>query len=114
MHPVANRQPLPPPAAQYREISGGKVFRASVPVNWTALPSNSAIKVVPDLLQYITLGAGVEDLVVHDPLPIIRFFNPAYFALGENRRAMIACVGQVIHQRGVFGAVVATRHAVST
>ena len=40
-------QPVPRPSAQYRDISGGKVFQASVPDNWTALPSKSSIKVVP-------------------------------------------------------------------
>ena len=40
-------QPVPRPSSQYRDISGGKVFRASVPANWTSLASKSAIKVVP-------------------------------------------------------------------
>jgi hypothetical protein len=40
-------QPVPAPAAQYKPISGGKVFEASVPSNWTAVPSKSSIKVVP-------------------------------------------------------------------
>jgi Zn-dependent protease with chaperone function len=40
-------QPVPAPAAQYKNISGGKVFEASVPSNWTAVPSKSSIKVVP-------------------------------------------------------------------
>jgi Zn-dependent protease with chaperone function len=40
-------QPVPRPSGQYRAISGGKVFQASVPDNWTSLPSNSSIKVVP-------------------------------------------------------------------
>lgn len=40
-------EPVPPPAAQYRTISGGKVFQASVPSNWTAVSSSNAIKVVP-------------------------------------------------------------------
>jgi hypothetical protein len=40
-------QPVPAPAAQYRNISGGKVFQASVPENWTPLASNTAIKAVP-------------------------------------------------------------------
>jgi Zn-dependent protease with chaperone function len=40
-------QPVPRPSTQYRDISGGKVFQASVPANWTSLPSKSAIKVVP-------------------------------------------------------------------
>jgi Zn-dependent protease with chaperone function len=41
-------QPVPRPSAQYRDISGGKVFQASVPTNWTPLASKSAIKVVPE------------------------------------------------------------------
>jgi len=40
-------QPIPRPSSQYREISGGKIFRASVPSDWTALSSKSSIKVVP-------------------------------------------------------------------
>jgi Zn-dependent protease with chaperone function len=40
-------QPVPPPAAQYRDIAGGKVFRAAVPADWTTLSAKSSIKVVP-------------------------------------------------------------------
>jgi hypothetical protein len=40
-------QPVPAPSSQYRDISGGKIFQASVPSNWTAVSSNSSIKVVP-------------------------------------------------------------------
>jgi Zn-dependent protease with chaperone function len=40
-------QPVAPPSAQYKQISGGKVFQAAVPADWTALPSKSSIKVVP-------------------------------------------------------------------
>jgi len=40
-------QPVPRPSAQFRDISGGKVFQASVPDNWTSLASKSSIKVVP-------------------------------------------------------------------
>jgi beta-barrel assembly-enhancing protease len=40
-------QPVPRPSAQYRAISGGKVFQASVPSEWTPLASKSSIKVVP-------------------------------------------------------------------
>ena len=40
-------EPLPRPSTQYREIKGGKVFQASVPSDWTPLPSRSAVKVVP-------------------------------------------------------------------
>jgi hypothetical protein len=41
-------QPVPPPSTQYQTINGGGVFQADVPANWTALRSNSAIKVVPE------------------------------------------------------------------
>lgn len=41
-------QPIPAPSSQYRDISGGKIFQASVPTNWTVLTSNSSIKVVPE------------------------------------------------------------------
>jgi Zn-dependent protease with chaperone function len=40
-------QPVAPPSSQYRVISGGKVFQAAVPADWTALASKSSIKVVP-------------------------------------------------------------------
>jgi Zn-dependent protease with chaperone function len=39
--------PVAPPTTQYRDISGGNVFKASVPADWTDLPSKSSIKVVP-------------------------------------------------------------------
>ena len=41
-------QPVPRPSTQYRDISGGKIFQASVPSNWTGLSSKSSIKVVPE------------------------------------------------------------------
>jgi hypothetical protein len=40
-------QPVPRPAGQFRTITGGKVFEASVPSDWTTLSSKTAIKVVP-------------------------------------------------------------------
>ena len=47
-HAVGNpAQPVARPSAQYHDISGGKVFQASVPADWTTIPSKSAIKVVP-------------------------------------------------------------------
>ena len=39
--------PVPPPSAQFKEITTG-VFTASVPSNWTSLQSSSAIRVVPE------------------------------------------------------------------
>jgi beta-barrel assembly-enhancing protease len=41
-------QPVPAPSSQFKSISGGKVFQASVPSNWTNLSSNSSIKAVPE------------------------------------------------------------------
>jgi Zn-dependent protease with chaperone function len=41
-------QPVPRPAAQYKDINGGRVFQASVPTNWTGLASKTSIKVVPE------------------------------------------------------------------
>jgi hypothetical protein len=41
-------QPVPAPSSQFKSISGGKVFQASVPSNWTSLSSNSSIKAVPE------------------------------------------------------------------
>jgi len=40
-------QPVPKPSTQYHTISGGKVFSASVPENWTNINAASTIKVVP-------------------------------------------------------------------
>jgi hypothetical protein len=40
-------QPVAAPSSQYRTISGGKVFQAAVPTNWTSLLSSTAIKAVP-------------------------------------------------------------------
>ncbi len=40
-------QPVPAPSSQYRNLSGGNVFQASVPDNWTNLTSSSSIKAVP-------------------------------------------------------------------
>ncbi|MGE5362125.1 MAG: M48 family metalloprotease [Bacteroidales bacterium] len=40
-------QPVPRPSSQYQDVNGGNAFRASVPSNWTTLPSKSAIKAVP-------------------------------------------------------------------
>jgi hypothetical protein len=41
-------QPVPAPTAQYRTLSGGKIFQADIPSNWTSLPSKSSIKAVPE------------------------------------------------------------------
>ena len=40
-------QPIPPPAKEYQTISGGKIFEASVPSNWTPIQGQGAIRVVP-------------------------------------------------------------------
>jgi len=58
-------QPVPAPAAQYRTLSGGKVFQAAVPANWTSVPSNSSIKAVPEngygeLKGEVVFSHGVE------------------------------------------------------
>ena len=58
-------QPVPRPSAQWRDISGGKVFVASVPADWTSLASRSSMKVVPqngygDLHGRTVFTHGVE------------------------------------------------------
>ena len=58
-------QPVPAPAAQYRTLSGGKIFQAAVPSNWTSVPSNSSIKAVPEngygeLKGEVVFSHGVE------------------------------------------------------
>jgi beta-barrel assembly-enhancing protease len=40
-------QPVPAPSAQFRDISGGGIFQASVPDNWTGLSSSNSIRLVP-------------------------------------------------------------------
>ncbi|HEY7171998.1 MAG TPA: M48 family metalloprotease [Vicinamibacterales bacterium] len=40
-------QAVPRPSTQFHTMNGGKVFHASVPVDWTAIPSKQSIKVVP-------------------------------------------------------------------
>jgi Zn-dependent protease with chaperone function len=42
-------EPVPAPgaSAQYRTVTAGKIFQASVPRDWTALESNNAVKFVP-------------------------------------------------------------------
>ena len=62
-------QPVPAPASQYRTVSGGKIFQADVPSNWTTVPSNSSIKVVPQngygpLNGEVVFSHGVEFGVV--------------------------------------------------
>jgi len=41
-------QPVPVPSAEYKNISGGKVFQAAVPSNWTHMSTSNAIRVVPE------------------------------------------------------------------
>ena len=41
-------QPVPPPSAEFRTISGGKVFQAQVPSNWTLLSTSTTVRVVPE------------------------------------------------------------------
>ena len=62
-------QPVPAPASQYRTVSGGKIFQADVPSNWTTVSSNSSIKVVPQngygpLNGEVVFSHGVEFGVV--------------------------------------------------
>jgi predicted Zn-dependent protease len=58
-------KPVPPASTQYREFSAGGLFQASVPANWTAVPSSNAVKVVPEngygeLNGQLVLTHGVE------------------------------------------------------
>jgi len=41
-------RPVPPPSTEFKEFTGGNVFRASVPQNWTNLASQSAVMSVPE------------------------------------------------------------------
>jgi Zn-dependent protease with chaperone function len=40
-------QPVPAPAAQYRDVSAGGIFQAAVPSNWTQLASKQSVRYVP-------------------------------------------------------------------
>ncbi|HMF97130.1 MAG TPA: M48 family metallopeptidase, partial [Vicinamibacterales bacterium] len=40
-------QPVPRPTSEFRDVAGGRLFRASVPADWTSLLAKSSIKVVP-------------------------------------------------------------------
>jgi Zn-dependent protease with chaperone function len=40
-------RPVPAPSTEFTEVSGGNVFQANVPDNWTKMSSKSAIRVVP-------------------------------------------------------------------
>ncbi|MCC7124142.1 MAG: M48 family metalloprotease [Acidobacteria bacterium] len=58
-------QPVPPPARNYRTARGGQLFQVSVPTNWTAVSSNSAVKFVPqnaygEARGQVVLTHGVE------------------------------------------------------
>ncbi len=41
-------EPVPPPSTAYRGVRGGQLFQTSVPSNWQAVTSNSAVKFVPE------------------------------------------------------------------
>jgi Zn-dependent protease with chaperone function len=41
-------QPVPAPSAEYRDVKGGNVFRATVPANWTSLSSSSSVRAIPE------------------------------------------------------------------
>ena len=58
-------QPVPPPSLQYRNVSHGGIFQASVPSNWTGLSSSQSVKYVPpngygDLKGQTVFTHGVE------------------------------------------------------
>jgi len=58
-------EPVPEPSAQYRKVSGGRLFEVTIPTNWTPVTSNSSVKYVPqngygDLRGQTVLTHGVE------------------------------------------------------
>jgi Zn-dependent protease with chaperone function len=58
-------RPVPAPSAEFIELTGGNVFQADVPDNWTKMSSKSAIRVVPqngygDLNGQSVFTHGVE------------------------------------------------------
>jgi hypothetical protein len=58
-------RPVPAPSTGFTELSGGNVFNADVPDNWTKMSSKSAIRVVPqngygDLNGQSVFTHGVE------------------------------------------------------
>jgi hypothetical protein len=40
-------EPVPRPSTQYRTITGGRVFTAAVPADWTSFASKSSIRIAP-------------------------------------------------------------------
>ncbi len=40
-------EPVPAPAAQYRNVSAGGIFQAAVPANWTQLASKQSVRYAP-------------------------------------------------------------------
>ncbi len=97
-------EPVPRPSTQYHDIKGGKVFQASVPADWTALASKSAIKVVPqngygELSGRAVFTYGVEFGVA----------NSASRDLREATNAWLNAVAQSNPDLHVTGAQQATR-----
>ena len=99
-------QPVPSPSSQFRDIKGGNVFQASVPSNWTSLPSQSSVKMVPQngygplngqtvFTHGIELGvlkAGSRDLqeATNAWLNAVAQSNPELKLAGEQRAVRIS------------------------
>jgi Zn-dependent protease with chaperone function len=99
-------QPVPGPSSQYRDIKGGNVFQASVPSNWTSLPSQSSVKMVPQNgygplngqtvfthgIEFGVLKAGSRDLqeATNAWLNAVAQSNPELKLAGEQRAVRIS------------------------
>ncbi len=99
-------QPVPGPSSQFRDIKGGNVFQASVPSNWTSLPSQSSVKMVPQNgygplngqtvfthgIEFGVLKAGSRDLqeATNAWLNAVAQSNPELKLAGEQRAVRIS------------------------
>ena len=105
-------QPVPAPSAEYRRISGGKVFQAEVPSNWTPMNTSNAIRVVPENgfgemngqtvfshgIEFGIAQAGTRDLreATVTWLKAVAQSNPELKLAGEQQQLRIS-------QRGAIG-----------
>jgi Zn-dependent protease with chaperone function len=105
-------QPVPRPSAEYQSISGGKVFQAEVPSNWTRMSTSNSIRSVPENgygqlngqmvfshgVEFGIAQAGTRDLreATNTWLKAVAQNNPELRLAGEQQMLKIS-------QRGALG-----------
>ena len=97
-------QPLAKPSAQYQPVKGGNVFQASVPSDWTLLPSKSSIRAVPQngygqIDGQAAFTCGVEFGLAKAQTRDLQSATNAFLnAVGQNNPGMkVAGEQQLIH-----------------